>query len=219
MTDWIANLTVLQAVLAVLVVVVPVAWRYALRPSIAFARRINAGLVKLDAFDPVQFATCVAEVARIRVAIEPNGGHSLYDKVSAAGKAAQLGQARLSTMLDVVVERPMFEADEKGDFTWVNAAFEKTFETSCDAMGGRGFINLILPEDRDRFIRDWRHAVQDRRPFITMVRYLTMRSGTHVTGRCSAQPITDEVTEKAIAWMGAIDPVDGRRPQPPAVAS
>jgi PAS domain S-box-containing protein len=193
MIEFLEGLSLLQTALGVTVVSsLGLVWRYVLKPSIAFGRRVSVAL---------------AGIERIQAMLGPNGGKSLYDRVDAAGRSAQLSQARLSTMIDVVVERAMFETDERGDFTWVNEAFERTFETSVDEMAGRGWINLIVPADRDRFVRDWRHAVGDNRPMNTMAQYLTLRRGLPITGKVCARPILDDLSGKAIAWMGTIDPV------------
>lgn len=207
MVEWFQSLDVILKVLSApsLAMVIAGLWRYVVRPSVSFIRRLNAGMVKLADFDPEKFAACVSDVANIKAAVGPNGGRSLYDRVEVAGRAARLSEARMSTMLDVVVDRPLFQADDKGEYTWVNSAFEKAFETSCDDVRGRGWINLVVPEDRDRVVREWRHAIIDRRDFSTMARFRTSRSHRLVIGSWSAQPICDDNTEEVIAWLGAID--------------
>lgn len=194
---WIERLSLVQVVLAVigvpsLIALVLGGWRRVVLPSVRFIRRVNAALETVE---------------RIRETLGPNGGKSLYDKVAVASQAAQLSQARQSAMLDVVVDRPIFEADANGDFTWVNAAFERTFETSCDDMAHRGFINIIMPEARQRFVEDWHHAVADDRAFYSIAWCVTQRGSQPRMAICrwSAQPIRDKATGEAIAWMGAIE--------------
>lgn len=217
MQEWLGSLSLVMKILGVpsLAAVVMLTWRYVVRPSIDLTYRLNAGMVKLEAFDLTEFKTCVSDVQRIKEAVGPNGGRSLYDRAETAFRSARLNEARLSTMIDVVVDRPMFEANSAGDFTWCNRALENTYETSCDNMAGRGWINLILPEDRDRVVRELRHAVADRRSFQTMARFVTQRAGATVMARFSAQPIVDESAGEpvVIAWMGAIDaqPTEGAK--------
>lgn len=208
MLEWFQSLDVVLKVIGVpsLAMLIAGLWRYVVRPSVSFVQRLNAGMVKLAEFDPLKFATCVSDVANIKAAVGPNGGRSLYDRVEVASRAARMSDARMSTMLDVVVDRPLFQADDKGEYTWVNAAFEKAFESSCDDVCGRGWINLVVPDDRDRVVREWRHAIIDRRAFSTMARFRTSRSHRIVIGSWSAQPICDDSTEEVIAWLGAIDP-------------
>lgn len=213
--DWLESFSLLQKIIGVpsLAALVMLVWRYVLRPSIEFVRRLNAGMVKLADFDPAQFRLCIQDVGSIKSALGPNGGRSLYDKVEVAGRSARMSEARLSTMLDVVVDRPLFQADAKGEYTWVNAAFEKAFETSCDDVNGRGWINLVVPEDRDRVVREWRHAIIDCRMFSTMARFRTGRQQRLLIGLWTAQPICDDSTGEVIAWMGAIDPQPAEDPK------
>jgi PAS domain S-box-containing protein len=215
LTEWIQSLSALQALLGVTgLALLTGSWRYVLKPTIGFVRQFNAGNKKLAALDPAQLETCVRElatvkedVAKVRALLGPNGGTSLYDKVTMAGKSALLSQARLSTMFDIVVDRPMFETDAAGQFTSVNAAFEKSFDTSCDDMYGRGWINLLIPEDREPFVRAWHHAIADRRAFRSVARCVTQRTGFMRTGMCSwsMQPILEPSTDNVLAWMGAVE--------------
>lgn len=199
MPQWIENLSLLQAILGVSAAVAPIAWRYAIKPAVAFIRRLNAmGL---------QVQELSASMVQIQATLGPNGGRSLYDRVTAAGKSAVFNQALMSTMVDVVVDRPVFEADAKGLFSRVNVAFEKIYETSCDEMADRGWINLLIPEDRDRVIRDYYHAVSDGRSFSTPARVLTIRNGILIVAKFSARPVRDPSSDVVIGWMGAIDPL------------
>ncbi len=215
LAEWIQNLSALQAILGVTgLALLTGSYRYVVKPTVAFVRQFNAGNKKLAALDPNKIETCLSEiaavkddVARVRTLLGPNGGSSLYDKVTTAGQAALLSQARLSTMFDIVVDRPMFETDAAGHFTSVNAAFEKAFDTSCDDMHGRGWINLLIPEDREPFVRAWHHAISDRRPFRSVARCVTQRTGFLRTGMCSwsMQPILEPGSDTVLAWMGAVD--------------
>lgn len=199
MPQWIENLSVLQAILGASAAAAPIVWRYVIKPSLAFVRRLNTMGLEIKELN--------ASVGRIHANLGPNGGSSLYDRVAAAGRSATFNQALMSTMVDVVVERPVFEAQASGEFSRVNVAFERMYETSCDEMATRGWINLIIPEDRDRVIRDYHHAVRDGRSFSTPARLLTLRSGTLIVARFSARPVCDPSSDVVIGWMGAIDPV------------
>lgn len=181
-------------------------WVYALRPTARFLVRLNAGAAAGIA--------CQAGLDELRKKLEPNGGDSVYDKVEraaasadAANRSSRITSAKLTTMMDVVVQRALFQADTDGAFTWVNAELEKTFETSCDAMAGRGWVNLLLPADRDRVLREFKHAIRDRRSLVTSTRCVSQRSGVQFVARLACEPVLDEAGDGAvIAWLGAIDP-------------
>jgi len=225
---WIDNLYALEAALGITGAgVLSLGWKFMLKPSIAFFRGVSATNLKLAAFDPAQLHACSkqiadvkGETAQIRALLGPNGGSSLYDKVTTAGKAAVMSQARLSTMFDIVVDRPMFETNALGDITSVNAAFERAFDTSCEDMRGRGWINVVIPQDRDPFVRAWHHAISDERPFRSTARCVTQRPGALRSGLCSwsMQPILEPGTDTVLAWMGAVDPPPEFFPAPVAAA-
>lgn len=185
--------------LPVLVAALFTMWKFSVRPTVLFVRQLK---------------DCICDVATIKAAVGPNGGRSLYDKVEAGARAARLIEARLSSILDVVVDRPMFIAGEDGSFSWVNKAFERTFETTLSDAAGRGWINLLLPEDRDRVVKEWIHAVRDKRAFNTRARCLTNIQSALLMGRWSAEPVLDPADDELIGWIGTIE----ARAVPPALA-
>lgn len=202
--DWLPRLSLLQAIIATIVAASPLgvlAWRFVIKPALNFLR---------------QWKTCVDDVGEIKKALTPNGGNSLYDKVDFAARSSRISQARISTMFDVVVDQPMFEADAKGEFTRVNTAFEKMFETSCDRMSGRGWFNCVIPEDRDQVVREFHHSVADRRALSTMARFVTQVGGFVLIVRLTAQPIEDETTGDVVAWMGTVEQKGAAELGPPA---
>src|SRR3954471_1817269 len=84
--EWLPRISLLQGLLGALTVATPLAWRYAVKPVVAFMR---------------QWKACVADVGQIKAALMPNGGRSLYDKVDMAARSSRINQARISTMFDV----------------------------------------------------------------------------------------------------------------------
>ena len=200
MMTWFSNLhIVLQALIAASTVAASLyaVWRNVIRPARDFLRSLR---------------TMVRSVEEIRSYVGPNGGRSLFDRVNDQGRLQRLHDARLSTVLDVVVDDAMFQTDADGRWTWANSALEKIFETPSDHTVGKGWINLLLPEDRDRAIREWEHAVRDQRDFMTMTRMVTQLRGVELKVRWKAQPIVDELEKKVIAWIGTLKPVSVHDP-------
>jgi PAS domain S-box-containing protein len=190
---WLDRLSLLQIALAVIGVPSLIGlgmrlWKRVVKPSVRFVRRVNTALVTVEA---------------ISKNLGPNGGKSLYDKIESYGHSQRLSEARLSAVIDVVVDYAQFEADSNGHFTRVNTAFERLIETSTADMVGNGWINVILPQDREHFVKDWQHAVRDCRAFHSSGRFVTQRGLVTFVARCKAEPVLDS-TGKVIGWMGAV---------------
>lgn len=195
MMTWLTNLTAAQQ----LVIGLPAMgaafysiWRFVLRPIRDFFRRLRATM---------------DHVEEIRGWIGPNGGKSLSDKTNTTSRIARRLEALMSTMFDIIVDRPMFLTDEHGNFTRVNTAFEKVFETTCDRVRGRAWIRLVLPEDRDSVVKEWDFAIKtDERGVDLQGRFVTQGDEPQIAlCRLCAEPVIDDGSDKPIGWMGSIE--------------
>lgn len=175
---------------AVLTVTVPLAWRFIVKPSRAFIRRLDESMQKVDVMSK---------------ALGPNGGSSLADQINVAARSSVLNAARMAAFIDQL-ERPLFETDLDGAYTRVNRSMEDLLGYSSDDMRGRGWITAIHDEDRDRAVREWFHAIADRRAVVIRTKLLSRR-GLVIDARIQAQPMAHESTGDVVAWMGTVSVV------------
>lgn len=125
----------------------------------------------------------VAAVSIVERELQPNGGGSLRDMVQRidwrVGAADAWNRA--------LVEHhglPVWEADASGEWMWCSRGLCLMFGAGTDRLYGMGWVSLISPDDRDRVVTEWRHAIADRRDF--RVSGVSLASGSHVTAEAFA---------------------------------
>lgn len=203
MIDW--TLNELQALISILGAVAGALWaayRYILRPwavtpARAFLRRIDEGLVEV--------AGLRSDVTTIKAAVGDNGGRSMADKVARTEGMVRLLSAR-QTGLTYAVLRAVFETDGSGRCIDVNRSFLDLIGVSRDNVLGMEWVNVIHPDDRDRVMTAWEHAIADKREFRESFRYHG-RNGT-IAASVEARPMSDPVSQSIIGWMGIVKPME-----------
>jgi PAS domain S-box-containing protein len=173
------------------------AWRYLLRPR---WRALKAFWVRLEA--------ALDQVDRMAKALGDNGGSSLADMIRSTNDRSRLTAARVS-YLQNFIERPMFEANQSGIFTRVNSAFELMSGYSNVELVNHGWINLVLPAERNRVIDEWFHAIEDKRVCVIDTPIKT-RSGSAIQIQITAFPVIDDGGNKELlSWMGELRIISG----------
>lgn len=143
------------------------------------------------------------KVSVMSVALGPNGGSSLADLIRLTARTSTMNAARVQAFIDSL-DRALFEADLNGEYSRINRAMEALLGYSSDDLRGRGWITVVADEDRDRAVREWFHAIEDRRACVIRTRLLSRR-GTELLVRISAQPMLNDASGEVVAWLGAVD--------------
>ena len=102
----------------------------------------------------------------------------------------------------------MFVTNDKGDCIRTNRPHSRLTGFPSAEMMGRGWINAIAPEERDRVMTMWMRAVKDRREFDEEVMYIKPDKITRYPVHVSAYKILNEETNCVIGYLGEVTLVE-----------
>ncbi|MEO8481078.1 MAG: PAS domain-containing protein, partial [Acidobacteriota bacterium] len=133
----------------------------------------------------------------------PNGGSSLYDKITSTELRTLTIAARTDWLCDQL-DRPNFECAADGANVRINASFTTQFGYSPAEMLGQRWVRMIHDDDRERVMNEWAHAIDDRRMFESSYRAKT-RAGVVMRVRVIAEPQPHPTTGAILRWLGRIE--------------
>lgn len=100
----------------------------------------------------------------ILVELSPNGGTSIKDIINRIDKAICLSSERQRAIL-ADSANAIFEADETGNFVWVNRTYMRLTHRSFFELTGTGWINSVSKKDRQRIMDAWALSIAQQREF------------------------------------------------------
>lgn len=96
--------------------------------------------------------------------LKPNGGGSIRDSLNRIELRQVLQEQRQKAILsDMSVG--VFEADNEGDYVWVNRKYLRMTGRTLDEVKGTGWINTVAERHRERIYSEWQDAVHAGREF------------------------------------------------------
>lgn len=133
----------------------------------------------------------------------PNGGSSLKDSVDRVNQrqGMVIGMIRGHWEHDHVAR---FEAQNNGDFCWVNRTFCRWLNMSSDELLFSGWLSAIDESMREEVERHWHSAITAGREFSMNFR-MTTTDGVSLPVRCVAAPVKG-FTNEIEGWIGTIKP-------------
>jgi len=136
--------------------------------------------------------------------VKPNHGGSIKDSViRIEEKMDYFGAARRAERHNSPIAT--VETDERGGLVWGNKALIELMGTPLESMKGSGWVNTILPEQRQWVEDTWARAVEQRREFSEDITYIRP-DGTTFKAHASCQPIMlDDGTLKG--YLAEIKPI------------
>lgn len=81
-------------------------------------------------------------------------------------------QARFRSLTDAAPVG-VFQADSRGNNVFMNPAMERIMGMSADEARGKGWMESIHPEDKERVLGEWMAAIAAGRDFMSEYRFLT----------------------------------------------
>lgn len=151
-----------------------------IQPLIDLIKHLNASYVVLTGLGGYMYllykklkpyTTITDDISQIRAELTSNSGKSLKDlvkkievDVESNTNLTKTIMCRQRWILDNRNE-PIFEADENGNFTWVNEAFIKLTKRSCIDLLGNKWKNIIAEDERDSIFSHWDRAIKEKRNF------------------------------------------------------
>jgi len=124
-----------------------------------FTRKIKPYISVTD-----DIAVLKTEVATISKELKPNNGKSLKDQVSDLQSSTKIILYRQRWILESM-EEPIFETDEKGNFTWANDALIRLTDRLFKDLENNNWINALCEKIRDQVNERWQSAIENKRNF------------------------------------------------------
>lgn len=147
-------------------------------------------------FDKVD--TLTKAVDKIAEQFQPNGGSSLYDRIDSI-RAYQWNFA------ETLVDKPVWETDERGNCVKANSAYLKLAERTLSEVQGAGWENFLHPDDRAKVFEDWQDAISRKRAYEGTFR-VRSKSGKLYVVRAFASPI-ETTSGRLVAYVGRYDDI------------
>lgn len=104
------------------------------------------------------------EMSTISKELKPNGGKSIKDQINDLQSSTKTIMYRQRWILDNR-EEPIFETDEKGNFTWANDALMRLTDRSFRDLENNNWINALCEKTRDEVNDSWQIAIENQRNF------------------------------------------------------
>lgn len=123
----------------------------------------------------------------ISAALTPNGGSSLYDRMSSIDRRSAVGEARLAGLVELSGFAEV-ETDGDGKVVRVSEAACDIVDRSAEDFLGLEWKNVLHADDRARVLAEWLDAVRDRRTYRARMRW-TRRDGEAVPIDVIARPV------------------------------
>lgn len=148
------------------------------------------------------------DVASIKAQTLPNGGKSLADSINRlergveAIREKQLENYQTMAALAANDDVGMWESTIEGDCISINQNILKRVGLSLTEVQGKGWVNFIAPEDRDRVYDEWYKACAQQRDFILKYSYITA-DGTRIPISAHSYPIRG-MDGKIVKYIGLV---------------
>lgn len=121
---------------------------------------------KLQPFTTIttDIAVLKTEVSNISKELKPNGGKSMKDQMNDLQLSTKTILYRQRWILDNR-EEPIFETDEKGNFTWANSALIRLTDRLFQDLKNNNWINALCEKTRTEVNESWQTAIKNKRNF------------------------------------------------------
>ncbi|HEV3344858.1 MAG TPA: ATP-binding protein [Pirellulales bacterium] len=130
------------------------------------------------------------------------------DEVLARTAELRHATAKLTAMNDSL-PLGMFASDQIGACVQTNRTCQRITGQAFDSACGSGWLQAIHPDDRERVQQEWSAAVQERRDFRSVHRFLHADDGSTVWANVTAAPLRED--GRVTGFVGLIEDVTERR--------
>lgn len=110
----------------------------------------------------------------VKEQLSMNGGQSLRDVVFRLESLQHRQRADLQAYFSLLTANnvAMWEADERGAYTWVNGLYKAWTGTGDEDLLGEAWLGSVLHSDRALILQGWQEAIRDKRDFESYHRML-----------------------------------------------
>ncbi len=145
----------------------------------------------------------VANLTVIATQMKPNGGSSIYDKLTRIDQLLIYStEARRQQFNATGIA--FWEADRDGLTVFVSDKASQIMGMLPEQALGHGWATTLSSDDRSRVFQEWKDAVDQKRNYLSVHTYVH-DNGERVTVQARAHPIVD-ATGKTIGIVGTMIP-------------
>ncbi len=105
----------------------------------------------------------------------------------------------------------IFRADPVGNCVYVNRRFEDLCGIPESVAMGRGWVDMVHPEDRERVVAEWEKAVAKEIPLSASTYRIVRSDGSVIWVSAKAAPILDD--ERVVGYVGNVEDITAMRVQ------
>jgi len=119
----------------------------------------TAGLMQIFKEMQTDITEIKADITEVRKETELNGGERLKDLSKSAAIDSIMLRGQLHRSMDLDTTKAYFEANAKGECTWVSSTYLRWLGATMDEVKENGWIGFIDQEKRDDVREEWAYAV------------------------------------------------------------
>lgn len=176
--------------------------RRAKRRAGVFLSEVRRGLSTVTSLDK-QLASLNDRIGTIELNLGENGGKSLGAKISRIDRGMRGLRATVVAVTNLFDEQPLLLFCDEGQCEHANRRFLDLTGYSRTDMLAHGWISAVDESERDRFVRAFHRAVQDRRLLETSVIW-RHREGYPIYTTFSMRALTDDESGAVLSWMAEL---------------
>lgn len=165
-------------------------WRYVVKPMMLTIRQV---LIAAEGIE------------QIKQELHPNAGKSLRDIVERIEDRLSMNEGLARLVLQQVTFG-VFLSDAQGLYTWVNQCYLDMVGIPQLSIMGNGWINSVVPEDRERVFEEWQAAIAQHREFDLHFRVLS-RVNDLLEVHTHGYPVY-EYDQSIVGYVGTMVPVN-----------
>ena len=132
-------------------------WRFSVKPTYLKIKDMIT-----DVYNVAMDASNIHHI--IQKELNTNGGSSLKDAINRIESRLSVQDGKHRTILSLL-DSPVWESDENGNYIWVNRAYRKITGYDIDNVRDMGWISIVAPASREAVQGEWENAIKDHRHF------------------------------------------------------
>lgn len=180
----------ISSVLAALVGIISILYRYVFMPIYKLIRRLNR----------------IAEISEeLHKIIYPNGGTSVLDHLTRIEESL-IKLTKLTQLLSNNIDPIIFETDAKGDYTWVSDKWTKMTGLTISDNKHHGWMKCVKESDKDKVWKEWSEVLE--RHIETQITFSIIHVYTGIETKLCSKIIPIFCNENnVVGYIGAIEKI------------
>ena len=145
------------------------------------------------------------QLLEISKELKPNGGGSIKDQVKQIANDVRIIRIERDATFHLAKE-PMFKADNKGYYTFINSALSNLVGVPEQELLGLGWLNYITLEDKDRLWEEWENIIESGKEISLFYGIKNPTTMEVIPVKCRA--VINRDNDKILSVIGTIEPTE-----------